>query len=86
MLAFLLIGTAYSEPQANKPYKVCPEVAKLKDYPCVAMGPVATIVSRMEKEDPRDKELARLKEENAELRKLLDSQFGKTDEPKQAKP
>ena len=71
VLAFLVTGTAYSEQLPNKPFKVCPEVAKLTDYPCVAMGPVATIVHRMEKQDPRDKEIAELKERIKQLEEIV---------------
>lgn len=67
-----MIGTAYSEQLPNKPFKVCPEVAKLTDYPCVAMGPVATIVHRMEKPDPRDKEIEELKAKIKILEEMLE--------------
>ena len=71
VLAFLVTGTAYSEQLPNKPFKVCPEVTKLTDYPCVAMGPVATIVHRMEKQDPRDKQIEELKERIKQLEEMI---------------
>ena len=44
LLAILLgIGIAHSESAPNKPYKVCPDMPKTKDFPCIAMGPIATI-------------------------------------------
>lgn len=48
VLAFLATGTAYSEPQANKPFKVCPEVVQAKDTPCRVLGPTTAVVHRME--------------------------------------
>ena len=80
MLAFLVTGTAYSEQLPNKPFKVCPEVAKLTDYPCVAMGPVATIIHRMEKEDPKEKKIKELELKILELEALL-KQAAKDNEP-----
>mgnify|MGYP003346696083 CR=1 FL=1 len=71
-LAFLVTGTAYSEPQASKPYKVCPEVVTAKDTPCKVATPTAAIVHRMEvKEDPRDKEIAELKERIKQLEEIV---------------
>lgn len=47
LLAILLgIGIAHSESAPNKPYKVCPTITQSKDYPCVAIGPTATITQR----------------------------------------
>jgi hypothetical protein len=72
MLTFLLIGTAYSEPQANKPYKVCPEVVTAKDTPCRVLGPTVSVVHRdVIKEDPRDKELSELKDRVKQLEEMI---------------
>ena len=71
MLTFLLIGTAYSEPQANKPYKVCPEVVTAKDTPCKVATPTASIVHRVEKEDPRDKQIIELKDQIKQLEEMI---------------
>ena len=71
MLAFLLTGTAYSEPQANKPYKVCPEVVTAKDTPCKVATPTASIVQRIEKEDPRDKQIIELKDQIKQLEEMI---------------
>jgi len=71
VLITLLASNAYADKVPDRPFKVCPEVAKLKDYPCVAMGPVATIVHRMEKEDPRDKQIADLKEQVKQLEEMI---------------
>lgn len=61
MLTFLLIGTAYSEPQANKPYKVCPEVVTAKDTPCKVATPTASIVHRTEiPKDDKDRERVKM--------------------------
>jgi len=72
MPIFLLTGTAYSEPQVSKPYKVCPEVVTAKDTPCRVSTPTAVIANRIEISlDNKEKEIKRLQEENALLRKLL---------------
>ena len=71
VLITLLASNAYAEKIPDRPFKVCPEVAKLTDYPCVAMGPVATIIHRMEKEDPRDKQIADLKERVKQLEEMI---------------
>ena len=63
MLVFLLTGTAYSEQPPNKPFKVCPEIVTAKDTPCRTLGPTIAVVSRMEIENPKDKEIAKLKEQ-----------------------
>ena len=87
MLTCLVTGTAFSEQLPSKPFKVCPEVVKAKDTPCRVLGATASVVVRnVEREDPRDKELARLREENSELRKLLDSQLSKANESKKTEP
>ena len=75
MLTFLLIGTAYSEPQASKPFKVCPEIVRSKDTPCRVLGPTSSVVQRdIIKEDPKDLEIEKLKERikflEAQLREL----------------
>jgi hypothetical protein len=63
VLTFLVIGTAYSEPKASdKPFKVCPEIVTAKDTPCRVLGPTVAVVSRMEIEDKKDKEIKELKE------------------------
>ena len=72
VLITLLASNAYAEKIPNRPFKVCPEVAKLTDYPCVAMGPVATIVHRMEKPDPRDKQIEELKAKIKILEEMLE--------------
>lgn len=72
MLTFLVTGTAYSEPQVNKPYKVCPEVVTAKDTPCKVATPTASIVQRIEiKENPKDKEIAVLKEQVKQLEEMI---------------
>lgn len=72
MLTFLLIGTAYSEPQANKPFKVCPEVVRAKDTPCRVLGPTSSVVVRnVEREDPKDKEIAELKARIKQLEEVI---------------
>jgi hypothetical protein len=83
MLTCLLTGTAYSEQLPNKPFKVCGEKPI---YPCVALGPTATVAHRITVPDTKDQEIKRLQEENAELRKLLDTQLGKTQESKKTEP
>lgn len=61
MLTFLVTGTAYSEPQASKPYKVCPEVVTAKDTPCKVATPTAAIVHRMEiPKDDKDRERVKM--------------------------
>jgi hypothetical protein len=72
VLTSLLIGTAYSEQLPSKPFKVCPNPTKPTDYPCVALGPTATIANRTVVPDTKEQELAKLREENAELKKLLE--------------
>ena len=71
MLTFLVTGTAYSEQLPNKPFKVCPEVVTAKDTPCRVLGPTAAIVHRIEKEDPRDKEITELKEKVKQMEELI---------------
>ena len=39
---------ASTEPQASKPYRICPEIVEAKDTPCRVLGPTAVIVNRME--------------------------------------
>ena len=68
-----MIGTAYSEPQANKPYKVCPEVVTAKDTPCRVATPTAAIVSRMEIPDTSKEDRERVKAVIAMLRQLADT-------------
>lgn len=53
---------AYTEPQASKPYKVCPEVVEAKDTPCRVLGPNAAIVQRMEVPNPDKKKIKELEE------------------------
>ena len=49
VLTFLATGTvSLGQPASNKPYKVCPDVPQAKDYPCIAHGPTASIVHRLE--------------------------------------
>lgn len=71
MLAFLLIGTAYSEQLPNKPFKVCPEIVAAKDTPCRVLGSTVAVVHRIEKDDPRDKEIAQLKEQIKVLEDMI---------------
>ena len=71
VLIFLLTGTAYSEQLPNKPFKVCPEVVTAKDTPCRVLGPTAAIVHRVEKEDPRDKEILELKEKLKQMEEMI---------------
>lgn len=71
MLTCLLTGTAYSEQLPNKPFKVCPEVVTAKDTPCRVLGPTASIVQRIEKPDPREKEIAELKEKIKQMEELI---------------
>jgi hypothetical protein len=72
MLTFLVTGTAYSEQLPSKPFKVCPEVVRAKDTPCRVLGPTAAVVQRIEKPDEKEEELKKLREENANLRKLVE--------------
>ncbi len=75
-----MIGTVYSEPQANKPYKVCPEIVKAKDTPCRVIGPTSSIVQRdIVREDPRDKQIKELEERVIELEALI-KQLAKNNE------
>jgi hypothetical protein len=61
LLVCLATGTAYSEPQANKPYKVCPEVVTAKDTPCKVATPTAAIVHRTEiPKDDKDRERVKM--------------------------
>ena len=61
MLTCLSTGTAYSEPQANKPFKVCPEeFVAVKDAPCRILGPTAAVVHRIEKPNEDKKKIAEL--------------------------
>lgn len=77
MLIFLIPGTGFTEPQANRPYKICPEkFVSIKDAPCRIIGPTASIVHRMEipNEDKKkieelEKRIKILEIENAELKK-----------------
>ena len=71
VLAFLLIGTAYSEPQANKPYKVCPEVVTAKDTPCRVATPTSAIVHRIEKPNEDKQKIVELEEKIKILEALL---------------
>lgn len=71
MLTFLLTGTVYSEPQANKPYKVCPEVVTAKDTPCKVATPTAAIVHRIEKPNEDKQKIAELEEKIKVLEALL---------------
>jgi hypothetical protein len=72
LLTFLLTGTAYSEPQANKPYKVCPSVVTAKDTPCRVVGPTSSIVQRdVVREDPKDKEITELKDRVKQLEEMV---------------
>ena len=72
LLTFLLTGTAYSEQPPSKPYKVCPEVVKAKDTPCRVQKAEAVVAVRyIEREDPRDKEIAALKERVRQLEEAL---------------
>ena len=72
MLTFLLTGTAYSEQLPNKPFKVCPEVVRAKDTPCRVLGPtVTTVVRNIEREDPKEKEIAELKTRIKELEEIV---------------
>jgi hypothetical protein len=57
--------------QVSKPFKVCPEVVTAKDTPCRVLGPTAAVVHRIEKEDPRDKEIADLKEKVKQLEEAI---------------
>ena len=68
-----MIGTAYSEPQANKPYKVCPEVVTAKDTPCKVATPTASIVHRIEVPDTSKEDRERVKAVIAMLRQLADT-------------
>ena len=71
VLAFLVTGTAYSEQLPSKPFKVCPEVVTAKDTPCRVLGPTTAVVHRIEKEDPRDKEIADLKEKVKQMEDVI---------------
>jgi hypothetical protein len=71
LLAFLLIGTASLGQPVSKPFKVCPEVVTSKDTPCRVLGPTTAIVHRIEKEDPRDKEITELKEKVKQMEELI---------------
>lgn len=63
MLVCLVTGTAYSEPQANKPFKVCPEeFVTVKDAPCRILGPTAAVVQRMEKPNEDKKKIAEMQQ------------------------
>ena len=55
VLITLLASNAYAEKTPDKPFKVCGEKPV---YPCVALGPTAVIVQRMEipKVDKEDRE------------------------------
>lgn len=53
---------AYTEPQANKPYKVCPEIVEAKDTPCRVLGPSVAVVHRMEVPNPDKKKIIELEE------------------------
>ena len=75
VLTFLLTGTAYSEPQANKPYKVCPEVVTAKDTPCKVAKPTATVAVRLMEAPKTD-----LEKENKHLRELVDRLINKIKE------
>lgn len=51
---------------------MCPEVVTAKDTPCKVATPTAAIVHRIEiKEDPRDKEIAVLKEQVKQLEEMI---------------
>lgn len=68
-LITLLASNVYAE---TKPYKVCPEVVTAKDTPCKVATPTAAIVHRIEiKEDPRDKQIAELKEQLKQLEEMI---------------
>jgi len=87
VLITLLASKVYAEKIPDKPFKVCGEKPI---YPCVALGPTATVAHRNAHRitipDTKDQEIKRLQEENAELRKLLDTQLGKTQESKKTEP
>lgn len=53
---------AYTEPQASKPYKVCPEVVEAKDTPCRVLGPNVAVVHRIEVPNPDKKKIKELEE------------------------
>jgi hypothetical protein len=67
---FLQIGTAFSDPAANKPYKVCPLVVTVKDVPCRVPKPTAAITHRLE--IPVTNDIKQLEEENKMLRKIIE--------------
>jgi hypothetical protein len=46
-------------------------VVTAKDTPCRVLGPTAAVVHRIEKEDPRDKEIADLKEKVKQLEEAV---------------
>lgn len=79
VLTFLVTGTVSSGQQVSKPYKVCPEIVTAKDTPCKVATPSAAIVHRIEKEDPRDKQIKDLELRIIELEALV-KQLGKDNE------
>lgn len=51
---------------------MCPEVVTSKDTPCKVATPTASIVQRIEiKENPKDKEIAVLKEQVKQLEEMI---------------
>jgi hypothetical protein len=75
MLTFLLTGTAYSGPQASKPYKVCPDVVTAKDTPCRVATPEAAIVVRDIVTAP-----SALEQENKLLKEMIEQLVKKLEE------
>ena len=66
VLITLLASNAYAEKNPSKPFKVCEEKPV---YPCIAMGPTASIVHRIEVPDNKEQLIKQLKEENKMLQK-----------------
>ena len=62
-----LVSLSNAEPQANKPYKVCPEIVTAKDTPCKVLKPTATIAVRL-MEAPKTP----LEQENERLKALVE--------------
>lgn len=58
---------AYTEPQANKPFKVCPEIVEAKDTPCRVLGPSSVLTHRMEVPNEDKKKIKELEEKNKSL-------------------
>lgn len=59
---------AYSEPNPNKPHKVCPEVVTAKDTPCRTLKASSTVAVRL-MEGPEGK--PGLADENKKLKESI---------------